>query len=108
RTFGDTHPSTLVYDIRILTFFRCHRINDSFDRFESIVVDFHIFQRFGSAWNHTHQIFHIAHLLDLLYLRTEVVEIELVLTYFLLQFGSLLFVKLLLSTFYQGYHVPHT
>src|SRR5690606_186144 len=57
--------------------------------------------------DHAHQILHISHFLDLLDLGFEVVKVKFILAYLFLKFGSFLFVKLLLRTFYKGNHVTH-
>ena len=68
---------------------------------ECIIINVNIFQCLAHTGNHACQIFQITHLFDLLHLRKEVVEVELVACKFALQFLCLLFVELFLGTLYK-------
>src|SRR5690606_32794470 len=108
RSFRNSVSSLRIDCIRILTFKWSHGINNGFNRFECIIIDLNILDRFTYSRNHSHQILHVTHFLDLLDLGFEVVEIKFIFTDFLLKFRCLFLVKLLLSTLYQGNHITHT
>ena len=90
------------------TFIRSHRVDDCLDSLEGIVVDVEILDLLAYPRNHRSQILDVTHLLDLLDLTHEIVEVELVLAEFLLQALSLFLVELLLSTLHKAHHVAHT
>ena len=89
-------------------FLRRHRQYDGFDTLEGVIVDVDVFQRLADAGNHRGKILDVTHLLDLLDLGVEVVEVELVLTDFLLQPAGFLLVVLLLSALHEADDVAHT
>ena len=62
---------------------RSHAVYDGFYALECVVVDIDILDGFSYARYHRGEVFDVAHLLDLLYLRKEVVEVELILGDFL-------------------------
>ena len=80
---------------------------NSFNSFECIFVNIHIFQRFAHTGNHGCKVFDITHFLDLGNLRKEVVEVELVFSNLFLQATGFFFVVLFLSTFHQRYDITH-
>ena len=107
-TFGDTGFATTVQQGRVRTLFGCHRVDHRFDRFERIVADLHTLHGFVHTRDHTHQVFHRTHLLDLRQLAEEIIEVELVLGDLLTDPACLRFVVLLLRTLHERHHVTHT
>ena len=107
RTFGDALFARAVEQRGVSALGRGHRRDYRLYRFEGIVAYLHAFQRLIHARNHTHQVFHRAHLLDLLQLREEVVEVELILRYLLADAACFLFVVLLLRALHEAHHVAH-
>ena len=91
----------------MLAFVGSHRQYNRLHSENGAVVHFDIFDCLAHTWNHRSQVFDVAHLLDLLQLCEEVVEVKLVLLDFSLKFTSLFFVVLLLRTLYQGNDVAH-
>ena len=86
---------------------RCHTLYDGLYALESIVVNVYILNCLAHARYHGSQVLKISHFLDLLYLAKEVVEVELVLLYFLLKLACLLLVELLLGALNKRYDVAH-
>ena len=90
------------------TFFRSHRINNSLNALECIVVDINILNGFSYTRNHGSQFLQITHLLNLVNLSQEIIEIKLVFLNFLLEAFRFFFIILFLCTFYQRYDITHT
>ena len=105
--FGDALAARAVEDARIGAFLRGHGVDDGLDAFEGVVVDVDILDGLAYAGNHAGQFLQVAHLLDLLDLVQEIVEVELVLLDFALQPLGFFFVILLLGAFHQRYDVAH-
>ena len=76
--------------------------------FEGIVFDVDILQDLAHSGDHPGELLKVTHLLDLLNLLEEVVEVELILGQFLLQLPCLFFVVLLLGPFHEGDDVTHS
>ena len=95
-TLRNTLAAAAVDDFRIAAFERSHRLDDSLNALEGIVVDVHILNSLAHTRNHRSQVLQVTHLLDLGNLRHEIVEVKLVFRNFLLQAARLFLVILLL------------
>ena len=84
-----------------------HAEDNGFDVLEGIIVDVHILDGFAHTRNHACQVLEVAHLLDLLNLLVEVVEVELVLLDLPFQAASFFLVVLLLSSLDKRNDVAH-
>ena len=87
---------------------RSHRADDNLGLLEDVVRDVHIAHYLVHTGNHTHQVLHRAHLLNLANLLHKVVEVELVFVDFLLEPALLLFAVLLLCPLHKRHHIAHT
>ena len=85
-----------------------HAEDDGLYVLESIIVDVEVLDGLAHTWYHANQVLDAAHLLDLLYLFVEVVEVKLILLDLLLQAACLLLVVLLLSPFDERNDIAHT
>ena len=103
----DAVAAAAVQDFRMLAFLRGHGVDDGLDALEGVVVNVDVLDGFAYTGNHAGQLLEVTHLLDLLNLTHEVVEVKLVLLNLLLQALSFLFVVLLLSTFYERDDITH-
>ena len=88
-------------------FARRHALYDGFNALEGVVVDVYVLDGLAHAGNHAGQVLQVAHLLYLLDLRHEVVEVELVFRDFLLQPACFLFVILFLRLLHERHDVAH-
>ena len=104
----NTRFATTIQQTRVSTLCRCHGVNHRLDGFERIIADFDTFERFVHARNHAHQVFHRTHFLDLRELTEEIVEVKLVLGYFLADTPCFSFVVLLLRTLHEADDITHT
>ena len=84
-----------------------HTQDDGLDVLEGIVVDVHVLDGLAHPRYHAGQVLQAAHLLNLLNLAVEVVEVKLVLLYLPLQPACLLLIILRLSAFHQRHDVTH-
>ena len=84
-----------------------HRRDDRLGLLEHIVRNVHVLEHLAHAGEHRSEVLEVAHLLDLLNLRDEVVEVELVFDQFLFELAGLLLVELLLCAFHERHHVAH-
>ena len=91
----------------MLTLLWSHRVDDGLNILERFVADFHVLDSFSYARNHGCKILDVTHLLDLLDLTKEVIEIKLIFLDFLFQAFCLFHVKLLLGALYEGDNVTH-
>ena len=106
-TLGDAHASACVQQCGILALFGSHGEDDGLYALEGIIVDVDVLQCFAYTGNHACQVLDVTHLLDLLNLGIEVVEVELVLLDALFQSACLLLVVLLLCFLHQADDVAH-
>ena len=106
-TFGDALATAAGDDFGMLALVWGHRIDDSLNALEGIVVDIDIFQRLAHTGNHRGEVLEVTHLLDIGNLLEEVVEIELVFCDALREALSLLGVVLLLHTVNEGDDITH-
>ena len=67
-TVGNTLLAAAVDTVWVLALIRGHGGDHSLDGFEGVVANLYVFGDFVHAWNHTEEILHGAHLLDLIHL----------------------------------------
>ena len=103
----NTLSTAVIKDFRICSFFGRHAFDDRFDALEGVIVDVYVLDSLANAWYHRRQVFKISHFLYLFNLFKEIVKVEFVLLYLLLQALCLFFVELLLGSFNQRYNVAH-
>ena len=106
-TLCNTSSSRSVYNLGILPLLWSHGSYDGLNVLERIVRYVNILNSLSYSRYHSCEVLYISHLLDLLYLPEEVIEVKLVLPYFLLETFSLLLVKLLLGTLNERDDVAH-
>ena len=108
RAFGYAVAAAGVEYFGVGALFGCHALDDGLDALEGVVVDVDVFELLAHAGYHGCEVFEVAHLLDLLDLPEEVVEVELVFLNLLLQALGLFFVELLLCALHERHDVAHT
>ena len=79
RALCQSHAAARVEAFGMGSLAGSHAEDNGFDVLEGIIVDVHILDGFAHTRNHACQVLEVAHLLDLLNLLVEVVEVELVL-----------------------------
>ena len=84
-----------------------HRRDDRLGLLEDVVRNVDVLEHLAHARDHRGEVLQVAHLLDLLNLGDEVVEVELVLDELLLQPARLLLVELLLRPLHERHDVAH-
>ena len=93
---SDALTAMTIEDMRLSSLLRRHRVDDSFDALEGIVLDVNILQSLPDTRDHRSKILDVTHLLDLLDLGEEVIEVKLILSDTLLEaLGFALIVELL-------------
>lgn len=107
-TFGDSLSSATIEHFRVASFVGSHGVNDGFDAFEGVVVDVEVFDSFTDSGDHRSEVLEVTHFFDLRDLGKEVVEVELVFSYFFLQSSSFFFVVFTLHTVDEGDDVAHS
>lgn len=106
-TGGDTLATAAVQQFGVGALQRCHGADHGFDRFEGVVRDLHVLHHLAHARDHGNEVLDGAHLLELLQLGEEVVDVELVLADLGINTLGLFLVVDLLGTFYQADDVAH-
>ena len=96
-----------IHKVRVAAFLGSHGLYYRFDMFERVVGYVYIFYGLAHAGEHAEDILHVAQLLYLRYLAQKIIESELVLAEFALQFACFFLVVLGIDFFYQGYDIAH-
>ena len=110
RTRCDTTTTAWSEQIWIFTFFRSHRRHDSTFASNLFFIHLHILKGriVGHTRNHLEQIFHWAHILYLIQLIDEIVEIKGVFPHLFSHFKGFLLIVFLGSFLNQSQHISHT
>ena len=96
-----------IEDVWLCSLLGRHRVDDCFDALECIVIDVNILEGLAYAGDHCSQFLDVPHLLDLMDLCKEIVEVKLILRYALLETACFSFVVELLSTLYKRDDISH-
>ena len=94
----DALTAMTIEDMRLSSLLGRHRVDDSFDALEGIVLDIDILERLPDTRDHRSEILDVTHLLDLLDLGEEVIEVKLILSDTLLEALSFALIVELLGT----------
>ena len=87
-----------IEDMRLSSLLGRHRVDDSFDALEGIILDIDILECLPDTRDHRSKILDVTHLLDLLDLGEEVIEVKLILSDTLLEALSFALIVELLGT----------
>src|SRR6476659_6812510 len=104
---GDPQPARALDQLRPPALLRRHRQDDRLDAVELTLVDLEALHLRADAGQHPEQVRERPHLADLLELREEVLERELVGADLALQLGRLVLAELLLGLLDQRHDVAH-